>query len=154
MLWRFGRRGPLLSLVCSSSLAAFATCANNRVAIVEKLWSRNGSVTSGLIALNGEAGYQPIVLRGGYHFFMPFQYRVHSQPLVTIPRARSACFARDGAAGAHPDAGEQRVPPISRRAPLPRRWRAKGSARAILREARMRLNGAIHHHLPASISMA
>ncbi|HEX7694295.1 MAG TPA: flotillin family protein, partial [Sphingomonas sp.] len=71
---------------------------NNRVAIVEKLWSRNGSVTSGLIALNGEAGYQPVVLRGGYHFFMPFQYRVHSQPLVTIPQGQIGyVFARDGA---------------------------------------------------------
>lgn len=71
---------------------------NNRVAIVEKLWSRNGSVTSGMIALNGEAGYQPIVLRGGYHFFMPFQYRVHSQPLVTIPQGQIGyVFARDGA---------------------------------------------------------
>lgn len=71
---------------------------NNRVAIVEKLWSRNGSVTSGLIALNGEAGYQPAVLRGGYHFFMPFQYRVHSQPLVTIPQGQIGyVFARDGA---------------------------------------------------------
>ncbi len=37
---------------------------NNRVAIVEKLWSQSGSVTAGLIALNGEAGYQPEVLRG------------------------------------------------------------------------------------------
>ena len=71
---------------------------NNRVAVVEKLWSRNGSVTSGLIALNGEAGYQPIVLRGGYHFFTPFQYRVHSQPLVTIPQGQIGyVFARDGA---------------------------------------------------------
>ena len=71
---------------------------NNRVAIVEKLWSRNGSVTNGLIALNGEAGYQPVVLRGGYHFFMPFQYRVHSQPLVTIPQGQIGyVFARDGA---------------------------------------------------------
>ncbi|MGN6817780.1 MAG: SPFH domain-containing protein [Sphingomonas sp.] len=71
---------------------------NNRVAIVEKLWSRNGSITSGLIALNGEAGYQPVVLRGGYHFFTPFQYRVHSQPLVTIPQGQIGyVFARDGA---------------------------------------------------------
>jgi hypothetical protein len=65
---------------------------NNRVAIVEKLWSRSGSVSAGLIALNDEAGYQPEVLRGGFHFFFPFQYRIHSQLLVTIPRARSAMF--------------------------------------------------------------
>lgn len=71
---------------------------NNRVAIVEKLWSRNGSISGGLIALSREAGYQPVVLRGGYHFFVPFQYRVHSQPLVTIPQGQIGyIFARDGA---------------------------------------------------------
>ncbi len=70
---------------------------NNRVAIVEKLWSRNGSVPGGLIALRGEAGYQPAVLRGGYHFFVPFQYRIHSEPLVTIPQGQIGyVFARDG----------------------------------------------------------
>ena len=70
---------------------------NNRVAIVEKLWSRNGSIAGGLIALNREAGFQPEVLRGGYHFFFPFQYRIHSQPLVTIPQGQIGyIFARDG----------------------------------------------------------
>ena len=53
---------------------------NNRVGIVEKLISGNGSVKAGLIALNGEAGFQPDVLRGGLHFLMPFKYRVHSLP--------------------------------------------------------------------------
>lgn len=71
---------------------------NSRVAIVEKLWSRNGSIPGGLIALSGEAGYQPEVLRGGYHFFFPFQYKIHSQPLVTIPQGQVGyVFARDGA---------------------------------------------------------
>jgi uncharacterized membrane protein YqiK len=71
---------------------------NNRVAVVEKLWSGGGSITSGLIALGGEAGYQPEVLRGGYHFFIPFQYRIHSEPLVTIPQGQIGyVFARDGA---------------------------------------------------------
>jgi uncharacterized membrane protein YqiK len=45
---------------------------NNRVAVVEKLWSRAGSISDGLIALNGEAGFQPDVLRGGYHFSFRF----------------------------------------------------------------------------------
>ena len=72
--------------------------SNNRVAIVEKLWSSSGSITGGLIALAGEAGYQPNVLRGGYHFFFPFQYRIHIQPLVTIPQGQIGyVFARDGA---------------------------------------------------------
>src|SRR5262249_8705486 len=71
--------------------------ANNRIAIVEKLWSSKGSVKSGLIALNGEAGYQPDVLRGGLHFLFPFQFRLHTQPLVTIPQGRIGyIFARDG----------------------------------------------------------
>ncbi len=70
---------------------------NNRVAIVEKLWSSAGSISGGLIALAGEAGYQPDVLRGGYHFFFPFQYRIHIQPLVTIPQGQIGyVFARDG----------------------------------------------------------
>jgi uncharacterized membrane protein YqiK len=71
--------------------------ANNRVAIVEKLWSGSGSVTGGLIAQSHEAGYQPDVLRGGFHFFWPFQYRIHAEPLVTIPQGQIGyVFARDG----------------------------------------------------------
>jgi uncharacterized membrane protein YqiK len=70
---------------------------NTRIAIVEKLWSGKGSVHSGIIALSGEAGFQPEVLRGGVHFFFPFQYRLHRQPLVTVPQGRIGyVFARDG----------------------------------------------------------
>jgi uncharacterized membrane protein YqiK len=37
------------------------------------------------------------VLRGGLHFFFPFQYRLHIQPLVTVPQGRIGyVFARDG----------------------------------------------------------
>ena len=70
---------------------------NNRAGIVEKLVSGRGSLQSGLIALGGEAGYQPHVLRGGWHLFLPFQYRIHSVPLVTIPQGKIGyIFARDG----------------------------------------------------------
>ena len=70
---------------------------NNRIAVLEKLWSGRGSIESGLIALHGEAGFQPEVLRGGVHFFTPFQYRLHTQSLVTIPQGRIGyVFARDG----------------------------------------------------------
>ncbi|HEY4572401.1 MAG TPA: SPFH domain-containing protein [Thermoanaerobaculia bacterium] len=70
---------------------------NNRIGVVEKLVSGKGSVRSGLIALEGEAGFQPNVLRGGWHFFTPFQYRVHKMPLVTIPQGEIGyIFARDG----------------------------------------------------------
>lgn len=72
---------------------------NDRIGIVEKRLSRRGSVTSGLIALEGEAGYQPQVLRGGLHWLMPLQYAVHTAPLVNIPQGRIGyVFARDGRA--------------------------------------------------------
>ncbi|HNX95169.1 MAG TPA: SPFH domain-containing protein [Holophaga sp.] len=70
---------------------------NNRVGIVEKLISGRGSVEKGLIALNGEAGFQPDVLRGGWHLFIPFVYRIHRMPLVTIPQGKIGyVFVRDG----------------------------------------------------------
>jgi uncharacterized membrane protein YqiK len=70
---------------------------NTQVGVVEKLWSAAGSVQQGLIALKGEAGFQPNTLRGGFHFFFPFQYRIHSVPLVTISQGKIGyLFARDG----------------------------------------------------------
>lgn len=70
---------------------------NNRVGIVEKRFGGRGSLRSGFIALAGEAGYQPHVLRGGLHIFTPFQYSVHTMPLVTIPQGKIGyLFARDG----------------------------------------------------------
>lgn len=70
---------------------------NNRVGVIEKLVSGRGSVKSGFIALSNEAGFQPNVLRGGWHVLPPFQYRIHSVPLVTIPQGKIGyVFARDG----------------------------------------------------------
>ncbi len=71
---------------------------NDRLGVLEKMWSASGSIKEGLIALNNEAGFQPDVVRGGFHFFMPFQYRIHRVPLVTIPQGQIGyIFARDGA---------------------------------------------------------
>lgn len=71
--------------------------SNSKVGIVEKLWSHKGSISQGFIALNGEVGFQPEVLRGGLHFFLPFQYRLHIVDLVTIPQGQIGyVFARDG----------------------------------------------------------
>ena len=63
---------------------------NNYVGVVEKLWSAKGSVPEGhILALNGEAGYQADLLRGGIHFGLwRWQYRVHLCPLVTVPEYR------------------------------------------------------------------
>lgn len=69
---------------------------NNRIGIVEKRFGRR-SVKGGFIALHGEAGYQPDVMRGGLHFLMPIQFRVHIASLVTITQGKIGyIFARDG----------------------------------------------------------
>ena len=69
---------------------------NNRIGIVEKRFGQR-SVKGGFIALHGEAGYQPDVLRGGLHFLVPIQYVVHIAPLVTIAQGKIGyLFARDG----------------------------------------------------------
>jgi len=87
--------GVILLVVFMSGFLRYIP--NNKVGIVEKLVSGRGSVKSGFIALHGEAGFQPDVLRGGWHLFIPFQYRIHSVPLVTIPQGKIGyIFARDG----------------------------------------------------------
>ncbi|MCB2340013.1 SPFH domain-containing protein [Clostridium estertheticum] len=71
---------------------------SDEVGIVEKWWSSGGSVPAdGLIALKGEAGYQPEVLRAGIHFKTPFKYKVKKVRLVTIPQGQIAyVFSRSG----------------------------------------------------------
>jgi uncharacterized membrane protein YqiK len=72
---------------------------NNFVGIVEKLWSRTGSVAEGhIIATGDEAGFQAEVLRGGFHFGLwRWQYRIHRVRLVTIPQGKIGyVYARDG----------------------------------------------------------
>lgn len=74
---------------------------NEKVGIVEKLWSAKGSLGEGhIVALNGEAGFQPDVLRGGIHFgYWRWQYAVHKRPLMTVTQGKLAyVFARAGEA--------------------------------------------------------
>jgi uncharacterized membrane protein YqiK len=88
----------LFGLLILVALSGIRFIPNNRIGIVEKRISGKGSIKNGFIALNGEAGYQPNVLRGGLHFLMPFQYHVHTAPLVTITQGKLGyLFARDGA---------------------------------------------------------
>jgi uncharacterized membrane protein YqiK len=72
---------------------------NNKVGVVEKLWSLTGSLAGGrIIAFNKEAGFQVDLLRGGIHFgYFPFQYRIHKEALVTIAESKIGyVYARDG----------------------------------------------------------
>lgn len=114
---------------------------NDRVGIVERLWGAP-SIARGLVALNGEVGYQPAVLRGGLHYFFPFQYRVHKADLVTIPQGEIGyIFARDGhdlldgqALGRTVDTGVEDV------AAFLKAGGQKGPQRMILREGTYALN--------------
>jgi uncharacterized membrane protein YqiK len=76
----------------------FRYIPNNQVGVVEKMWSARGSIKVGFIALHGEAGFEPEILRGGIHLFFPFTYRIHKSDLVTVGQGKIAyVFARDGA---------------------------------------------------------
>jgi len=72
---------------------------NDRIGVVEKLWSSSGSLADGaVIALHGEAGYQADILRGGIHFGLwRWQYAIHKFPLITIKQGRIGyVFSRGG----------------------------------------------------------
>jgi uncharacterized membrane protein YqiK len=84
-------------LVVLFLLAGIRFIPNNKVGIVEMRISPKGSMDRGVIALKGEAGFQPGMLRGGLHYLLPIQYDVHIVPLVTIPQGKIGyVYARDG----------------------------------------------------------
>jgi len=87
----------IIGIILLLKIIGFRVIPNNKIAIIEKWWSNKGSLNEQIIALHGEAGYQPQIIRGGIHFLTPFLYRVHICPLVTVPQGQIAyVFARDG----------------------------------------------------------
>lgn len=89
--------GVALGLIALWLIAGVRLVPNDRVGVVEKRFG-GGSVARGLIALRGEAGFQPDLLRGGVHWLTPFRHRVRIVHLVTIPQGKIGyIFARDGA---------------------------------------------------------
>src|SRR3954464_5377677 len=91
-----GALGVVIGLVVVSGMRYIP---NNRVGIVEKLWSPRGSVPEGrMMALAGEAGFQADLLRGGLHFGLwGWQFRIHKVRLVTVPQGKIGyVYARDG----------------------------------------------------------
>src|SRR5947209_394602 len=79
-----------LGLLAACELLGMRYIPHSCVGIVEKLWSAGGSVAEGrIIALDGEAGFQADVLRGGVHFGLwRWQYRIHKVSLVTISQGK------------------------------------------------------------------
>jgi uncharacterized membrane protein YqiK len=140
-LWVVPRLLALAFLVWISN--ALRYIPNNRVGIVEKVWSFTGSLKKGFIALEGEAGFQPEVLRGGLHAFFPFQYRVHVVSLVTIPQGKIGyVFARDGEPlpPTQTLASNARVVDFTAAAAFLRGGGQRGPQRRILREGTYALN--------------
>jgi uncharacterized membrane protein YqiK len=87
----------LFAVIVLLRLLGFRVIRPDQVGIVEKWWSPHGSLKDAIVALKGEAGYQPDVLRGGIHFRTPLMYRVRVLPLITIPQGKIGyVFARDG----------------------------------------------------------
>jgi uncharacterized membrane protein YqiK len=95
--WMLAIGGVCVALLVIRISGMIRYIPNTRIGILEKVISLRGSVRTGFIALGGETGFQPNVLRGGWHLFFPFQFRVHQSSLVTIPQGRIGyIFARDG----------------------------------------------------------
>src|SRR5215475_5889218 len=89
---------------------------------------------AGLSLCTAEAGYQPQILRGGMHFFFPFMYRIHLEPLVTVSLGTIAyVFARDGEP-LSPAQTLGRVVPIDDVAEFLANGGQRGPQRLILRE--------------------
>ncbi len=89
----------LALLLAGFVLTGLRYVPHRSVGVVERLWSPRGALAEGhLVALQGEAGFQSEVLRGGLHVgWTPFAWRVHTQPLVTVPEGQLAyVYARDG----------------------------------------------------------
>lgn len=99
MFWLAIASGTIVSAVFVALYVSVRYIPNHKVGIVEKLWSNKGSLGEGkIIALDGEAGYQAGLLRGGIHFGLwRWQYAVHKVPLVMIKQGKIGyVFARDG----------------------------------------------------------
>jgi len=89
----------LVGVLALIELCGLRIIPNDKVGVVENLWSPKGSVSEGrIIALGGEAGYQVDILRGGIHFGLwRWKYRIHKVGLVTIPHGQLGyVYARDG----------------------------------------------------------
>jgi len=89
----------LVGVLAFIELCGLRIIPNDKVGVVENLWSPKGSIGDGrIIALGGEAGYQVDLLRGGVHFgFWRWKYRIHKVGLVTVPQGQLAyVYARDG----------------------------------------------------------
>ncbi|MCW6509150.1 SPFH domain-containing protein [Lichenifustis flavocetrariae] len=75
----------LALLVLRVAFAAFVYIPNTHFGVIERKWCAQRSPEPfGPMALRGNAGFLPDVIRGGWHVLVPFQYRVYKQPLINV----------------------------------------------------------------------
>ncbi len=138
----------LVALVFALYLV-FTYIPNDRVGIVEKLWSSKGSLGDGdIVALDGEAGFEPEVIRGGIHFgFWKWQYSIHKRPLITIKQGKLGyLFSRAGEAlGPSQTLGKVVACNHYQDVRTFLKSGQKGRQRAILREGVYAINLAVFH---------
>jgi uncharacterized membrane protein YqiK len=102
MFWAFVAIGVFFAFMACIAFAPWIGIQyvpNDRVGIKESLWGRH--IEQGrIIALKGETGFQPDVLRGGFYFGLyRWKYRIHKVPFVAIPQGKIGyVYARDGEA--------------------------------------------------------
>jgi uncharacterized membrane protein YqiK len=86
----------LILLLLLLAGGGFVFIPNDSYGVVERRWSLRANRSPGFMALGGGPGFLPATIKGGWHSFMPFQYRVHRQKLITV-RSIGYLFARTGA---------------------------------------------------------
>lgn len=90
--------GIIIAIIVAFWILGIRFVPNNKVGIVEKVISKKEN-TGTVIALNGEAGFQAELLRGGLHIRPRPFYKIHKVNLITIPQGEIGyVFARDGKA--------------------------------------------------------
>jgi len=72
----------------------FRYIPNSQVGIVEKLWSAKGSITSGFIALHGEAGFSGDPARRHPYVHCRSHIRIHMSDLVTVGQGQDRLYLR------------------------------------------------------------
>jgi uncharacterized membrane protein YqiK len=95
-LWSLYAAGALALLLLLYLGGSFIFIPNDGYGVVERRWSLVRGHNASFMALHGGAGFLPDTIKGGWHFFVPFQYRVHRQKLITV-RGIGYLFARTGA---------------------------------------------------------
>jgi uncharacterized membrane protein YqiK len=96
-LWIWCVTAALTLLLLAIAGGTFVFIGNDSFGVVERSWAARGArQQSGFMALDGGPGFLPGTIKGGWHLFMPYQYRVHRQKLITV-RSIGYLFARTGA---------------------------------------------------------